>query len=222
MLATSPEFRAVLFDLDGTLLDTIEDLADSTNAALGVFGFPVHPIESYKYFVGEGMLNLVKKALPEHARNDPVTLDRAFATMKQCYAGSWAKKTRPYPGVPELLDALCERAIPMAVLSNKPHEFTVQMVEALLPRWRFAVVYGERAPVPRKPHPGGALEIASLLRIEPHHFLYAGDTGTDMLTANAAGMYAVGVLWGFRPAEELTGAGAKKLIKYPTELLGLL
>jgi len=221
-LLADSKFRAVLFDLDGTLLDTLEDLADCMNDTLSRFGFPVHPTEKYKYFVGDGMENLVRRAVPETARTDPATVSACLGMMRRLYGENWAKRSRPYDGVPELLDALRDRGLPLAVLSNKPDVFTRDMVGKLLPRWRFEAVFGERPPVPRKPHPGAALEIASLLRVEPRNFLYLGDTGTDMTTANAAGMYAVGVLWGFREAGELAAAGAKKLIRTPAELLDLL
>jgi phosphoglycolate phosphatase len=142
--------------------------------------------------------------------------------MQQTYERNWNVKSRPYPGIPELLDALTARGMKMAVLSNKPHDLTQKVIEMLLPSWRFEAVMGERPPIPRKPDPSSALEIASRLGVEPAGFLYMGDTATDMRTANAAGMYAVGALWGFRNAEELIESGAKKLIAKPVELLELL
>jgi phosphoglycolate phosphatase len=142
--------------------------------------------------------------------------------MRQMYERNWNVKSRPYPGIPELLDALTARGLKMAVLSNKPHVLTQRVIEGLLPTWRFEVVMGECPPVPRKPDPASALGIANRLGVEPAGFLYLGDTATDMKTANAAGMYAVGVLWGFRNAEELILSGAKKLIAKPAELLELI
>jgi phosphoglycolate phosphatase len=215
------DFLAVMMDLDGTLLDTLQDLADSMNSTLRDFGFPVHELEEYRYFVGEGMENLVKRSLPDSARTDPL-VSRCFEVMRRTYEHNWNVKTRPYPGIPELLDALTARGLKMAVLSNKPHDFTQKAVEGLLPAWRFEAVMGERPPTPRKPDPSSALEIANRLGIEPGRFLYLGDTAIDMKTANAAEMYAVGVLWGFRGAEELIAGGAKKLIAKPAELLELL
>ena len=142
--------------------------------------------------------------------------------MRKAYERNWNVKTRPYPGIPELLDALSAHGLKMAVLSNKPHDFTLKSVEGLLPAWRFDAVIGERPPIPRKPDPSSALEIANRLGVEPARFLYLGDTATDMKTANAAGMFAVGALWGFRDAEELIAGGAVKLIAKPAELLELL
>jgi phosphoglycolate phosphatase len=211
-----------MMDLDGTLLDTLQDLADSMNSTLTEFGFPVHELEKYRYFVGEGMEKLVKRSLPESARADPQMVSRCLDRMRELYERNWDVKTRPYPGIAELLNALAARGLKMAVLSNKPDHFTQKVVAGLLPEWRFDMVMGERPPIPRKPDPTAALEIAKGLGIEPGSFIYIGDTAIDMETATAAGMYAVGVLWGFRGAEELLASGARKLISKPVELLQLL
>jgi phosphoglycolate phosphatase len=215
------KFNAVLFDLDGTLLDTLEDLADSMNNVLNRFGFPGHAVEAYKYFVGDGMENLARRALPENHR-DEATVARCVAAMREEYGTRWAEKTHPYQGIPELLDALTARGIKMAVLSNKPDDFTKVIVTRLLPHWRFELVVGARPSMPKKPDPAAAVELAERLGIPPRGFLYLGDTNTDMQTAGAAGMYPVGVLWGFRTADELTASGAKVLIEHPTDLLELL
>lgn len=211
-----------MLDLDGTLLDTLEDLADSMNSTLVRFGFPVHEVQKYRYFVGDGMENTIIRCLPDSAKNDPPLISRCLEVMRQTYRSNWNVKSRPYPGIPELLDALTARGLKMAVLSNKSQEMTQKAVEGLLPAWRFDAVIGERPSIPRKPDPSSALEIANRLGVEPAAFLYLGDTGTDMKTANGAGMYAVGALWGFRDAEELLANGAKKLIAKPAELLELL
>ena len=219
--ASRMKFKAVLFDLDGTLLDTIEDLADSMNIVLGRMGFPTHKVEAYKYYVGDGVRDLALRALPEGHR-DEETVKECIAAMRQEYGNRWDKKTRPYPGIPELLDAVTARGVKMAVLSNKPDATTKVVVAKLMPRWRFDYVAGERAGIPRKTDPAAALSIAEQLGIPPQEWLYLGDTNTDMKTACAAGMYPVGALWGFRTADELLASGAKVLIKYPTELLTLL
>ena len=221
-LPGAKNFQAIILDLDGTLLDTLEDLADSMNGTLSHFGFPVHALEKYKYFVGDGMENLVKRSLPDSAKSDLQVISQCLEMMRQTYERNWNVKSRPYPGIPELLDALSARGLKMAVLSNKPHDFTLKIVEGLLPAWRFDPVMGERPPIPRKPDPSSALEIAKVLGVEPAGFLFLGDTATDMKTANAAGMFAVGALWGFRNAEELIASGAGKLIAKPAELLELL
>jgi phosphoglycolate phosphatase len=214
-------YGAVLFDLDGTLLDTLDDLADSMNSVLMRHGFPTHPRDAYRYHVGDGVENLVSRSLPEAYRRAGFVA-QCVGAMREEYGRRWAAKTRPYEGIPELLDGLTHRGIHMAVLSNKPHDFTQAMVAELLGRWRFDVVLGVRPSIPRKPDPSAAWEIARALGVPAESFLYLGDTNTDMKTANAAGMYAVGALWGFRPAEELRASGARVLIRTPTELLGLL
>lgn len=214
-------YKAVLFDLDGTLLDTLEDLADSMNLVLARLGCPQHDVAAYKYYVGDGVKALVLRALPPD-RRDEATVRQCIAAMRQEYGKRWAYKTRPYPGIPELLDTLTQRGIKTAILSNKPDATTQLVVAKLLPRWRFDAVVGQRDSVPLKPDPTAALHIAQTLGLEPTQFIYLGDTGTDMKTACAAGMYPVGALWGFRTADELTANGAKALIKTPLELLKLL
>jgi phosphoglycolate phosphatase len=220
-LAPAQHFQAVLFDADGTLLDTLQDLADSMNATLSQFAFPVHATAKYKYFVGDGIENLVRRALPESSAHDPATVSQCVETMRDIYGRNWNKKSRPYPGIPELLDGLANRGIIMTVLSNKPDDFTGKVIRELLPSWHFEIVMGERPPIPRKPDPSSAIEIARRLAIPPENFLYLGDTATDMKTANGAGMYAVGALWGFRTSEELLANGARKLIHTPIELLDI-
>ena len=135
---------------------------------------------------------------------------------------SWNVHTKPYEGIPELLDALAARGLKMAVLSNKPDEFTKRCVDEYFGLGRFEAVLGQREGVARKPDPAGALEIAERLGLPPECFVYLGDTAVDMQTAQSAGMYAVGVLWGFRPLEELREGGARAVIRQPMELIGLL
>ena len=214
-------FSAVMFDLDGTLLDSLEDLGESLNAVLGRFGYPPHPIESYKLMVGNGMETLVRRALPASVR-DEEAVKAAVAAMEAEYQTRWNRKTRPYPGVPEMLDTLSARGLPMTILSNKPDPFTQLTVNELLGRWRFAQVIGARPGQPKKPDPTQALAIASLLGVPPEEFIYLGDSGVDMQTAVRAGMYATGVLWGFRGAGELEEHGALSLIGSPRDLIPLL
>lgn len=211
-------YQGIIFDLDGTLLDTLADLADSMNTTLEKNGFPGHGLEAYKYFVGDGMENLVRRALPAGNR-DNETVARCVEGMREEYGRRWAEKTRPYPGVPEMLTEISRQGLVMAVLSNKPDDFTRMTVDKLLAEWRFDVVFGARPSMPKKPHPAGALEIAKVLNIPPSGFLYLGDTGTDMRTAVAAGMFPAGALWGFRTAGELIESGAKLLLEKPTDLL---
>lgn len=214
-------FGAVLFDLDGTLLDTLEDLADSMNAVLEARGLGPHPVEAYRTFVGDGVRTLVRRAFPADRQGD-AALDEGVAAMIREYGLRWRAKTRPYEGVGEMLDGLFARRRRVAILSNKPDDLTRMTTGALLGRWSFDLVWGVKPGVPKKPDPTGALAIAKALGVTPSEILYCGDTNTDMETATAAGMVGVGALWGFRDAEELERSGARALLEHPPDLLGLL
>jgi phosphoglycolate phosphatase len=215
------KYRAVVFDFDGTLLDTLRDLAESVNSVLVRAGFPEHSLEEYRRFVGDGVEELTRRVLPEGHRDD-ATITGTMADVRVEYRQRWPNHTRPYEGIPELLDALTARGIKMAIVTNKPDDSTRNMAASLLPRWKFDVIVGATSDLPRKPDPKGALEAARRLGLPPAAILYVGDSDIDMKTANAAGMYAVGVLWGFRAADELIRSGANVLITKPLELLELL
>ena len=214
-------YKAILFDLDGTLLDTLEDLATAANRALGTLGLPAHPTDAYRVFVGDGLRTLAERILPGEQRS-AAQVDALVVAFEREYSRTWNERTAPYAGVPEMLDRLTGDGYRMSVLSNKPDAFTRLCVEQLLPHWTFAPLYGQRPGVPRKPDPAAALAIAVELGLDPAEVLYLGDTATDMHTARAAGMAAVGVLWGFRSADELRAAGARHLITHPGELAPLL
>lgn len=215
--------QGVLFDLDGTLLDTLGDLAASGNAVLRSRGLPEHEVGAYRYFIGSGMANLVHRIFPEDAKPEKgEALDAVVADYKAEYAARWQATTKPYEGVPELLDELADRGIPMGVVSNKSHVFTEQCVSAFLGNWRWQAVIGQRDGIPHKPDPFGALEAAHSFDREPGDCAFVGDSGIDMLTGVAAGMRPVGVLWGFREAGELRDAGSEVLLETPMELLALL
>jgi phosphoglycolate phosphatase len=212
------KFRAVIFDLDGTLLNTLDDLADSMNSVLEHNRLPTHPLEAYKYFVGDGIDMLVQRALPFQVAGDAELL-RLVREMKSEYARRWLCRTRPYPGVPEMLNAFAAAGTAMAVLSNKPDDASQVIVQALLPNVRFQMVLGATPERPKKPDPSAALEIAVSLNIPASEFLFIGDTPIDMHTARAADMFPLGVLWGFRPAEELIEAGAQMLVAQAHHLI---
>jgi len=214
-------FQAICFDLDGTLLNTIDDLADCMNEALGQLGLPPLSVEQCKLFVGDGLRVYAERAMGP-ASQDEELLGRCIALTRDQYTRRWADKTRPYEGVAELLDELTARGLKMTVLSNKPDTFTKLIVEKLLPRWRFDLVWGESPQRIKKPDPTSARQMAADLGLAPADFLYLGDTNTDMQTAVAAGMFPVGALWGFRSAQELTDNGAKVLIERPMDVLALL
>ena len=211
-------FGAAIFDLDGTLLNTLEDLADSMNCVLERNRLPQHEPAAYRYFVGEGIEMLVQRALPLDV-TDPDVFQRFVGEMRNEYARRWAAKTRPYAGVPEMLEAFSAAGLAMAVLTNKPDDATRQIIRRFLPDAPFRLIIGATPEKPKKPDPTVALEIADRLRLPPERFIFVGDTSIDMRTAVAAGMFPVGVLWGFRPGEELIAAGAKMLLERPADLL---
>jgi phosphoglycolate phosphatase len=212
------KFKAAIFDLDGTLLDTLDDLADSMNRVLEHNRLPTHQTGAYKHFIGDGIEMLVRRALPfEVAGSDE--LHRWVREMKAEYARRWLCKTRPYPGVPEMLNAFAAAGADLAVLSNKPDDASQAIVKALLPMTVFSTVLGATPERPKKPDPSAALEIAARLGIPPPEVLFVGDTPIDMQAASAAGMYPLGVLWGFRTAAELLAAGAKMLVSEAQSLI---
>ena len=212
-------FDAVLFDLDGTLVDTLDDIAASMNWALERNALDPHPPDAYRELVGEGVGRLVERALPVERQDlHGAVLD----DLRAHYTEHMLDKSAPYPGIPELLDEVGRRGLPMAVLSNKPEAATRWMVERLLSAWPFAAVQGERPGVPHKPDPAAALAIAAELGVDPARILYLGDTRTDMETAVAAGMVGVGALWGFRDRAELVAHGATAVVGHPWEVVALL
>ncbi len=210
-------YKGVIFDLDGTLLDTLEDLAGSVNRVLQDKGLPTHPTEAYRYFVGSGAAKVVSRALPPDKRTE-LAADCLEAFLEE-YSRNWNIKTRPYSGVSELLDALTAKHMEMAVLTNKPQHFAELCIQEFLSSWKFTVILGQRDGFPLKPDPAGSREIARRLDIPPKEFLYLGDSGTDMKTAVSANMFPVGALWGFRSEKELRESGAAEVISRPTDLL---
>ena len=210
--------RAIIFDLDGTLLDTLEDLADAVNSMLTQNRLPPHPISAYRYFVGDGFDMLVRRVLPFEVA-DAEEFRRFVDFAKREYAERWTCKTRPYPGVPDMLQAFAACGVRLAVLSNKPDDAVQEVVRAFLPDVGFHVVLGATPTRPRKPDPSAALEIADRLEIPPSAIAFMGDTGIDMQTAQAAGMFPIGALWGFRTAEELISSGAHLLMRHPGDLV---
>ncbi len=216
------KFAAVIYDLDGTLLDTLEDLARSANHVMQGLGFPEHPVDAYRYFVGDGVRELIRRCLPENYRRDTPIIDRGVDAMAAAYAEQWHISTRIYPGITELIAQAAGAGLPQAILSNKPDAFTRKMVAYYFPDYRFADVRGQIEGIPKKPAPDGALAIAKKLNVSPEQVLYLGDTGTDMQTAVAAGMFAVGACWGFRPREELLEHGAQALADHPDSVAALL
>lgn len=213
--------KGVVFDLDGTLANSIEDIADSMNIVLSEKDFPTHDYDTYKTFVGRGLKALVENALPESGI-DEATLEACYNRMMSVYDENCVAKTCLYPGIAELLTELQKRNIKIAVFSNKANELTQKVAKALLADWQLEMVIGAGGDIPRKPNPKGAIMISTKMRIAPEEIMYVGDSGVDMQTAVNSGMYAAGVLWGFRGMEELLENGAEVLVENPMDLLNSL
>ena len=210
-------YKAVLFDLDGTLTDTLADIADAMNRALRLHGLPEWPVEAYRYLVGNGA-----KVLSERCVRERQELSAAVRQTYQAYYETHnLVQTKPYEGVPEMLQALVDRGIRLAVFSNKPDADTKAVVRHFFPEIPFAAVRGQVEGVPVKPDPTGALAVADEMGLAPGDFLYLGDTAVDMECALAAGMHPVGALWGFRTEEELRQSGAEHLARQPGDLLAI-
>ena len=210
--------KAVLFDLDGTLVNSLSDLAASTNFALTKFGFSTHETEKYKYFVGDGMAKLIERALPEDKR-DMETINTTLDIFMEHYRAHYVDKTVPYDGISELLDKLT--GVKKAVISNKADEMVIPLTKKLLGD-RFDIVCGKREGYPTKPDPTLTLEIIEKLGVAPNECIFVGDSGMDMAVAKNSGCVALGVLWGFRSEEELLLNGADYIAKKPAEILEII
>jgi phosphoglycolate phosphatase len=210
--------KAVIFDLDGTLLDSLADIAESINLMLDARGFPRCEVEAFRRMVGDGMERLVERALPPEQRTAEM-IKNCTEEYRHFYDKHWAVETKPYEGIESVLDALRASGRKIGVISNKPHRFTVPMCDHFFGENRFDAVLGQRAEVPRKPAADAGLEMAAAFGLKPGECAYVGDSGVDMEFARAAGMKAIGVRWGFRTEEELVQAGAAVLIGHPEELL---
>ncbi len=211
-------YEAVIFDLDGTLTNTLKDIADSMERVLKRHGLPGHNMQEYRYMVGNGARTLARRAVGEHSDME----DAVYADYMEEYGAHKLDSTAPYPGVPEMLQALADLGVKLCVLSNKPHRDSVAVVKHFFPRIPFAAVQGQITGIPVKPDPTGAKQIAAKLGITASDFLYLGDSYVDIECALKAGMTPVGALWGFRDREELQTAGARYLIARPMELLPLV
>lgn len=212
-------YQAVMFDLDGTLADTLQDIANAGNHALASLGHEPLRVERYRYLAGQGLRYLVTHALgPRHQDH----VDEGIRLFREHYAVHKYDHTGPYAGIPRLLDALQARGPWTAVLSNKPHDATVEVVERLFGRWSFDAVRGHNGDAPLKPDPRAALEIADELDVEPERWIYIGDTKVDMRTGKNAGFCTIGVTWGFRDEDELRDNGADLIVHQPAEILTVL
>ena len=210
------KYRGAIFDVDGTLLDTIADIGNSANLVLQKYHCPTHPIEAYKKFVGQGLFNTLRRAFP--AGTPEEQLHEIHQCMLEIYADHYMDDTQPYPGMAELVTRMHESGILLGVNSNKTHLYTANLIKALFPHIPFVDVIGEGEAYPRKPDPAAALHIAEQMALDPSEILYIGDTGTDVDTAKNAGMDSVGCIWGFHGEEELRKHGATYLIHEVEEI----
>ena len=212
--------KAVLFDLDGTVLNTLDDIADSANFALEQYGYSIHPVDAYRYFVGNGVDNLIKVILPEDARTPEI-----FQSLKKTYIERYdahsLDKTRPYDGVPEMIAELKSMPLKLAVASNKPDDASKFTVSRTFAEGIFDIVAGGKSGVPLKPNPAIIHGILDEFGVPPSEALFVGDTSVDLETAENAGCVSVGVLWGFRP-EEVSSSGANFVIAHPSEIIELI
>ncbi|MXO34139.1 HAD-IA family hydrolase [Apibacter sp. B3889] len=215
--------KLAIFDLDGTLLNTLNDLADSCNYILEKNHLPLHTLESYKNFVGNGMTQLVERALPSELKSDLEVIEKIKNEFIEYYTKHSAIKTAPYDGVIEMLKSLSSMNIKLAVASNKFMEGAQELVKKYFSEIKFSSVLGQRTNVPMKPNPQIVYDIMKDLNVtNKEEIIYVGDTGTDMLTAVNAGITSIGVLWGFRSEEELKKQGAQYIINYPEKLLEIV
>jgi phosphoglycolate phosphatase len=211
-------YQGLLFDLDGTLVDSLSDLAVSVNEVLAGAGYPTHPEAALRFMVGNGMRVLVRRALPRDL-GDELELARIQTLVESVYDRHCLDLTRPYPGIETLLVELRRRSFRLGVLSNKPEAFTRKVVDALFPAGSFDLVRGQGPGFPPKPDPASALEAARSWSLGPREVVFLGDSDVDIATGRAAGMLSLGALWGFRGREELEAAGAAGLLERPEELL---
>ena len=210
------DYRAAIFDLDGTLLNSLADLADSGNELLASYGMPPHPEDAYRYFVGNGSRKLMERILPKFS---PKQIDEALARYKSIYEKHLTAKTTPYTGITEMLSALKSRDVRLAVCTNKHISAAETLLRKYFPPHLFDAFDGDRPGVPRKPDPAHVHFLLEKLDVLPEETAYLGDSGVDMQTAVNAGALPIGVLWGFRSKDELTGNGAKILLSHPSELM---
>lgn len=211
----------IFFDLDGTLADTIKDIANSVNRVIALYGFAPHSVDAYKLMVGDGFQTLIEKVIPADAAQNSELVQEILARAVQEYAAHSLDATKPFDGALETLSLLSAHGIKLAVLSNKPQNLSSSIVGALFKDIPFVAVWGNLSDRPRKPNPAAALQICQLADVAPPNCAFVGDSSIDMKTAKAAGMTAVGALYGYRSKEELLDAGADFLIASPQDLIAL-
>lgn len=213
--------QLVIFDLDGTLLNTIQDLGNAANHALESGGYPTHSMASYPFLVGNGVRRLMHRALPEDARKQDI-IDTLLKEFKKYYDEHNCDLTQPYAGIPELLAQLQERGVKIAVASNKYQKAVDKIIGHYFPEIDFVAVCGQQEGVPVKPDPSILFQILAAAKVPKSKAFFAGDSGIDMETARRACITSVGVTWGFRPEKELNEYFADMIVNKPDDILDIV
>ncbi|MEN2399799.1 HAD family hydrolase [Flavobacterium sp. MC2016-06] len=213
-------FKGIIFDLDGTLVDSLHDISDAMNTVLTKLNYPTHSYDDYQYFIGSGLRNLVSKALPASESTED-QIEICFLNMINEYRTSCTHKTKPYEGIVKLLNDLVSRNIKLAVFSNKADELTKKITAEIFPNY-FSEIVGLSTESLKKPNPFEAIEISKSWNLKPEEIIFVGDSDIDMQTAINANMHAVGVSWGYRTEEELIASGAKLVLNKPLDLIQIL
>lgn len=215
------KYKGAIFDLDGTLLNTIMDLSDSVNAVLNELHYPLHSYEEYKKRIGHGFRNLIEVSLPAEAVNDEL-VEKGLQLFLKAYDERYREKTVPYNGICELMADLNQSGVVMAVNSNKRNDYTQTLINDFFPGIPFVAVFGERTGVPKKPDPSTALEIAAKMGVLAEEIVYIGDSSTDIQTGKNAGMDTIGVSWGFRGRTEMEQSGSSFVVDNPIQILNII
>ena len=212
------KYQAAIFDLDGTLIDSLEDLTDSVNEAMEHYDFPFHTLEECRYFVGNGARKLIERSIPKDRADDSDFVSEVLEYYNGCYKHRLTNKTHPYDGILDMLNGLQRRNIPLGVCTNKQQFAADEIMSVMFPTNMFSAVMGDKKGLPRKPDPAKVLKIATQFNVNPKRIAYFGDTSVDIETAHNAGFLSIGVTWGFRPESELIESGAEVIINHPSEL----
>lgn len=210
--------KGIIFDLDGTLLDSVADIANANNKVLEKHGLPTHSVNDYLGFIGNGARRLVQLALPPELAEKEKAVDAFLEEYKVSYKENIVDESKLFEGIPELLDWLHEEKIPIAINTNKPHDQTLLIASKLLKAFHFDIILGQMDEYPKKPAPAGALHIASKLELDPAEVLFVGDSAVDVKTAQNAGMQLLGVSWGYAKENELEQAGCENIVDSAAEL----
>ena len=214
-------FSSLIFDLDGTLLDTVDDIGTAANTVLEELGYPSHPLPAFQKFVGSGVAVLFRRAIP---RDNPSQneIEHCVARFQQVYASCWNHASKPYEGILEFLEKLSISRCKLAILSNKPDVFTKKCVSHYFSSYDFDPVFGQRSNVARKPDPQAVWEIMQQHQSSPEHTIFVGDSEIDVQTAQNAGVFSVGVGWGYRGSEVLLAQGVDLIVEHPSDLTAFL